>query len=176
MKHSPVEPTAEVLGGIVLSIVNAMGAFKAIAFGLLADRGITDPREHAWYPLPAFLSCLDAVAKQVGPMTLFQIGRQIPSQAFYPPGMTELGEVLESLDDAYLAVHRGADVGHFRFSWSGTRSGRMVSSTPYPCEFDRGVLESLGQRFEPDSVQVVHDDLAPCRKLGGDSCTYRIAW
>ncbi len=178
VKRQPDDTGAEVLGGIVASIVNAMGAFKAIAVGLLADRGITEIRPQSWYSLTAFLSCLDAVAKDVGPNTLYQIGRQIPTQAYYPPGRNDLGEVLENLDEAYRLCHRGADVGHYRFQWTGTQSGRMVSTTPYPCEFDRGVLESLSQRFEPDSVHVhvVHDELAGCRKLGADSCTYRVSW
>lgn len=178
MQHRTVDPSAEVLGGIVTSIVKAMGAFQGIARGLLAERGITELREHDWYPLPAFLACLDAVAEKVGPKTLYQVGRQIPAQAFYPPGMEDLGEALEALDDAYRAVHRGADVGHYRFTWTGTRSGRMVATTPYPCDFDLGVLESLSQRFEPDSahVHVVPDESAPCRKRGGDSCSYRVTW
>jgi hypothetical protein len=173
-----VDPTAEVRGGVVSSIVNAMGAFQGIARGLLADRGIHELRGHAWYSLRAFLGCLDAVAKEVGPNTLYQIGRQIPAQAFYPPGMETLGEALEHLDEEYRVVHRGGELGHYRFAWTGTSSGNMICSTPYPCDFDLGVLESLSQRFEPDSahVHVVHDGRAPCRKLGGDSCTYRITW
>ena len=49
---------------------------------------------------------------------------------------------------------------------------------PYPCDFDRGLLDALGRRFEPANpyLDIVHHDNAPCKKSGADSCTYTIFW
>ena len=169
---------AEVLGDIALAMVNAMGAFKAIALEILAERGMAEPKPHHWYPLADLLSGLEQVATRVGPNTVYQIGRQIPDQGYYPPGLDTIAEVLQELDPAYQACHRGGDIGSYQFTFTGMSAGKMVCSTPYPCDFDRGVLESLSRRFERDDVFVhlEHDELTPCRKLGGESCTYRIDW
>ena len=45
----------------------------------------------------------------------------------------------------------------------------------YPCDFDRGIITALASRFERAS-RVTHDDSAPCRKNGADSCKFIIAW
>jgi hypothetical protein len=54
----------------------------------------------------------------------------------------------------------------------------MVCANPYPCDFDRGIVEAMAGRFRPQgSVPVVrHDGAQPCRKTGGESCTYLIRW
>ena len=57
------------------------------------------------------------------------------------------------------------------------RERRIISvcENPYPCDFDRGILTTLAAKFERAS-RVTHDDSAPCRKNGADSCKYIIAW
>jgi hypothetical protein len=51
----------------------------------------------------------------------------------------------------------------------------IIMETPYPCEFDRGLVTALAARFEP-MTKTVHDNDAPCRKKGGASCTYVVTW
>jgi hypothetical protein len=50
-----------------------------------------------------------------------------------------------------------------------------VCDNPYPCDFDRGLITGFAQRFERQA-RINHDDRAPCRKTGGDSCTYVVTW
>ena len=173
-----VDSNAEVIGGIALALVNAMGAFKAIALTILEERGIAEPKPHRWYPLRGLLSCLEEIETRVGPNTLYQIGRQIPQQGYYPPGLETLEEILPALDGAYQSCHRGGEIGSYHFAFTGMSSGTMTCDAPYPCDFDRGVLEALIRRFEPEGtfVHIEHDETSPCRKLGGESCTYRIEW
>ncbi len=173
-----IDPKAEVRGEIVESLIAVMGAFKAIALGILADNGIENLHPHHWYPQQAFLSSFETIANKVGPNTLYQIGRRIPEQAYYPPGLDTIDKVFAALDENYQTCHRGGEVGSYRFYFTGMSSGILECHTAYPCDFDRGLVESLGQRFEPkDSfVTVEHDNLAPCKKSRGDSCTYNIRW
>ncbi len=171
-------PAVEVSGDIALILIDTLGAFRAIAQDILAGRGLSDPKPHRWYPLRGFLESIDAIATQVGPNTVTQIGRKIPEKGFYPPGVDTLDEVLPALDAAYKACHRGGDIGSYDFAFIGLASGTMTCRTPYPCDFDRGLLESLAHRFEPPGsfVHVRHDDEAPCRNRGGLSCTFAIDW
>ncbi|MEM7586584.1 MAG: hypothetical protein AAF560_24560 [Acidobacteriota bacterium] len=171
-------PRVEVLGEVVLSFVNVMGAFKRIALGILEENGIVDPQPDQWYSQQAWLDSFRKIAEQVGPNTLYQIGRQIPQQHFFPPGVDSIEDVLANLDEAYRMAHRGGEVGHYRFQVIGMRSGKMTCDNPYPCDFDRGIIQALVERFEPQGslVDVRHEDNAPCKKSGADSCSYTITW
>lgn len=172
------DPETEVRGDVVLSTINVMGAFQRVAVGILEDHGIRDLKPHHWYSQQAWLSSFESIAREVGPNTLYQIGRQITEQAFYPPGLDRLEAVLSSLDVEYQKCHRRGDAGCYRFTVSGSRSGLLVAQNAYPCDFDRGLIESLAHRFEPQEsfAEVRHDALSPCKKTGADSCTYNVRW
>lgn len=172
------ESGVEVKGAVVLSFVHVMGAFKGIALGILKDNGIEDPQSHLWYSQQAWLDSFATIAREVGPNTLYQIGRHLPSEGHYPPTIDSIERALEDLDIAYRTSHRGGDVGYYRFEPTGMTSGKITTFTPYPCEFDRGLIHSLAHKFEPpDSfVDVRHDDTGPCKKLGADYCMHHISW
>ncbi len=173
-----LDPGAEVRGDVVLSTINVMGAFKRIAIGILEDNGIRDLQPDRWYPQQAWLSSFETIAREVGPNTLYQIGRQITEQAPYPAGLDSLEAAFSALDAAYQACHRDGDVGAYRFVITGMRSAMLITENAYPCDFDRGIVESLAQRFEPEGsfADVRHDELSGCKKLGADSCTYTVRW
>ncbi len=171
-------PQVEVLGEVVLSFVNVMGAFKRLALGILQENGIEDPQPELWYSQQAWLDSFAKIAKEIGPNTLYQIGRQIPQQHYFPPGIDSIESVLSDLDAAYLKSHRGGEVGHYRFQVVGMRIGTMTCDNPYPCDFDRGIIQALAERFEPAGslVDVRHEDNAPCKRNSGNSCVYTISW
>ena len=55
----------------------------------------------------------------------------------------------------------------------------MICKNPYPCDFDKGIIKAVAKKFKPkDSVNIIveHDESAPCRKKGADSCTYLVSW
>ena len=171
-------PGVEVLGEVVLSFVNVMGAFKRIALDILRSNGIDDPQPGAWVSQQAWLDAFAAIADKVGPNTLYQIGRQIPQQYIFPAGVDSIESVLADLDDAYRKSHRGGEVGHYEFRILGMRTGQMTCQSPYPCDFDRGIIGALAERFEPEGslVDVRHEDDAPCKKDGAESCVFTITW
>ena len=171
-------PEVEVRGDAVLSLVNVMGAFKSISLNVLRDNGIVDPQPNGWYSQQAWLDSFMAIAEKVGPNTLYQAGRQIPAQHKFPPGIDSLETVLADLDQAYRMAHRGGEVGHYHFQILGLNSGQMTCDNPYPCDFDRGIISALAERFEPPGalVDVRHEEDAPCKKQGADSCIYSISW
>jgi len=67
-------------------------------------------------------------------------------------------------------------IGHYRYVHAaGKNLITLESSTPYPYEFDQGIIIAMAQRFEP-TARLTHDAFKPCRKSGGGSCTYHVTW
>jgi len=169
----------DVSGQAVLSVVEWLGAFKEAGLNILAGNGIHDPKPGQWYSQQSWLDAFKTIAELVGEASLFYIGEKIPESADWPQGIDSIEQALASIDVAYHLNHRGGEIGHYTFQKTGDRSGKMVCNNPYPCHFDRGIVEAIGTMFKPEDssfVNVVHDDSQPCRRKEADSCTYLISW
>ena len=66
-------------------------------------------------------------------------------------------------------------IGHYTAQPAGDRKIVCIAENPYPCDFDRGLITAMAARFER-GARVIHDDTAPCRKKGADSCKFLISW
>jgi hypothetical protein len=168
----------EVNGETVLSVVDGMGAFKDRALKILADCGIPNPAPGQWYPQQSWLNAFKKISDTIGPNTLYSIGVRIPENAKFPPQIDTVDKALTAIDMAYHMNHRNGEIGHYNFEKLGENSARVVCPNPYPCDFDRGIVEAMARKFKPAGRVLVvdHDEKAPCRKKGGDSCTYNVSW
>ena len=186
-------PDVEVSGAAVLSIVDAMGSHKTIAQKILTDAGIVGLKADGWYSQQAWLDAFRVIHDRVGESLLFTIGTRIPENALFPSDMDSLEKGLRSIDVAYHMNHRRDDrimfdpatgekadgIGNYGYEKKADRLIVMPCGNPYPCDFDRGIIEAMTRKFKPaDSlfVRVTHDDTQPCRKQGADACTYRVEW
>lgn len=198
MQYEECEPGIEVNGESLGATVDAFRQYPTIVAKYLTQYGLTkivngkpEPIDRSsWYPLDKWLACYHAIAKDVGLNSLYTIGRKIPENAVFPAHVTDLETALTTLNAAFHFVHRKNGVPMFdpatgemlpgigsvtcQFS-RNERKATMVFENPYPCEFDRGLVTALANRFEP-MAKTVHDNAAPCRKKGGDSCTYIVTW
>lgn len=187
------EPGIEVNGETVWSVVDGMGAFRQTALQILAIHGIRDPKPGQWYSQQAWLDAFRTIAQEVGSNTLFAIGRKIPENAQFPPHITDIYMAMPSIDVAYHMNHRRGGkamfdattgkmtdgIGHYAYERVSERRLRVVCRNPYPCEFDRGIVSAIAQRFRPaDAVvlETVHRDDQPCRRKSAESCTYEVTW
>ncbi len=183
----------EVNGETVLSIVEGMGNSKEMALSILAKHGIANPQPGQWYAQQSWLDAFKTIAESIGENTLFAIGRKIPEKAQFPPAIDNIEKALAAIDIAYHMNHRirgvtlfdpsngsmKEGIGHYTYEKIDGKSARMLCKNPYPCDFDRGIIEAMGRRFKPkDSLflTVAHDDSQPCRKKGSDTCTYHVSW
>lgn len=169
----------EVNGETVLSVVNGVGLFKKQALEILVKNGISDPKPGQWYSQQSWLDSFKEISSKIGPKSLFAIGKAIPANANFPPDINSIEKALASIDVAYHMNHKGGEIGHYKFVKTEGRTGKMVCDNPYPCEFDRGIIEAMAQKFKPaDSIValVEHDNTQPCRKNGAETCTYLITW
>jgi hypothetical protein len=173
------DPAVEVNGRTVYTIVDAMGVTRSLALLILRQNGIDDLQPAEWYPQQAWLDAFRDIARQLGGPSLWKIGLKIPENALFPAEIDSLEGALRSIDVAYHMNHRGGEIGHYRVVEISDRSAVMVCNNPYPCDFDRGIIEAMANRFRPEvtgRVRVRHDEAQPCRKNGGESCTYLLGW
>ncbi len=172
-------PSVEVNGETVYSIIDGMGAFKAKAIEILSQNGIDDPKAGAWFKQQDWLNAFKAISVKIGNSTLNAIGQKIPENAKFPPEVNNIHAALDIIDKAYHMNHRNGSIGDYKYEQTGEKSGTMVCTNPYPDEFDKGVITSMGRKFMPPGSYLVNvsiDDSQPSRSKGGDSTTFHIKW
>jgi hypothetical protein len=193
--HMKPEPGIEVLGACLGAIYDGFGAFRSAASKFLlqhklgtlgADKLATfSPAD--WYPLESFLAAYHAIQKEVGDQAIYAVGTSIAPNAPWPPFVTDVDSALQSLDVAYHMNHRKnglvmADaqsgkmiegIGHYSYQSTGATTAMVRCDNPYPCDFDRGIIFGIGQRWSRSRVLVEHDD-GSCRKYGDMVCVYRV--
>lgn len=169
-------PEVEVNGETVLSVVDGLGSFKRQAYAILEENGIKDPQPGRWYPQQKWLDAFKEIGSRLGKNTLFVIGSKVPDNAKFPPEIDSIEKALSSIDVAYHMNHKGGEIGSYSFKSTGPRSAKMVCKNPYPCDFDRGIIEAMAKRFKPSdgAIKVEHEGV--CRHTSGDSCSYAVSW
>jgi hypothetical protein len=197
MQFQVFEPGIEVWGISLDAFVEAFKLFPSIALKRLAAGGIGTMRgkdvvvdKDAWYPQDKWLAVFESLASEIGPRALLQIGQNVPKHAPFPPTITNIHSAIAALNVAYHMNHRKqgkvmadpatgklmSGIGSYGYApVPGERRIVSVCENPYPCDFDRGIITALASRFEK-TAKVTHDDGAPCRKQGADSCRFVISW
>ena len=173
-KLKPFMPGVEVNGQAILSFLEVIEPYRQTARRILADQGIPDPQRGTWYPQQAWLEAFRAIAQQIGPNALYEIGRKIPDTADWPVEIDSVERALASIDTAYHMNHRGGAIGNYFFTMAGDRTGTMTCSEPYPCDFDRGIVEAMAAKFT-GTFSLQHEG-TQCRKKGDPCCVYRLTW
>jgi hypothetical protein len=166
-------PKVEVNGETVLSIVAGMGSFKDQALKILEEKGIANPKPGQWYSQQSFLDAFQTISQKLGPATLFNIGKSIPENAQFPPGIDSIEKSLSSIDVAYHMNHRGGEIGSYKFESTGEKSGKMTCNTPYPAGFEKGIVEATAKKFKPAGTLVVVKENPAS---SADVCVFDITW
>ena len=190
------EEGIQVNGTTIMSIVDGMEKYASLGKKYLIKAGlpenIINDAEH-WYSQQLWLDVFKTISTKVGENTLFLIGKKIPENAVFPPEIDNIEKALSAIDVAYHMNHRNADsevlfdpsrppekimlegIGHYGHEKVSDTMALMICENPYPCDFDRGIITTMAQRFNK-SAGVSHDDSKPCRKNDADSCTYIVTW
>ncbi|WNG35492.1 hypothetical protein F0U61_18800 [Archangium violaceum] len=187
----------QVLGSNLQIVIDGFGSFTLIASKILLEENLGSADKSgqvkfepaSWYPLERWLNTLERIEKEFGAALLFQSGMTTPKHAVFPPTVTDIHSALQCIDVAYHMNHavRGEvmfnpntgqmreGIGHYQYEHVPTKREILVrSSTPYPCDFDRGIIAAMAQRFQPNAL-LTHD-AKTCRKHGGETCAYRVTW
>jgi hypothetical protein len=192
-----IEAGLEVSGESLGAIVDGFKKYPSIAakylvkFGLTrADTQLLEVDRQRWYPLKDWIAAYEGIAQEIGYNSLYGIGRSIPENATFPPHIQDVYAAVASIDIAYHLNHRKngmlmfdpqtgmmlEGIGHYDSKpVEGENRIVCVCDNPYPCDFDRGIIAAMAARFER-GARTVHDADAPCRKKGGESCTFVTWW
>ncbi|MET0406045.1 MAG: hypothetical protein ABW123_26750 [Cystobacter sp.] len=169
----------EVRGPVVRALLDSVDVVRPEVKRILAVHGITAQETRPWYALSQVLDCLQDVQSRVGQVTVRAIGQQVPRHTAYPPHITTFQMALYLMNTGYLTNHQGAgDIGGYHHEPMDGRSSRMRCNTPYPCDFNQGVLEGLHARFAGrGSLRLrIEHDAAGCRCRGDAACVYHLKW
>jgi predicted hydrocarbon binding protein len=172
-QSATISPDATVSGGNILSMLAAMGPFRRRGETVLQEHGIGEVDVEAWYPLGEYVKALREIGQRMGPNTLYQIGRQIVNHVALPPGIDSFEKVLASFGQAFDLNHRGVSSGAITYRMTSDRTASITTATPYPCEFDRGVIHGFFQKLLGLRVTVEHADGA-CKNEGAPCCTHYV--
>lgn len=170
----PLPPDAQVSGSDVLSMLAATGAFRKTAEQLLADHAIVDVHPGEWYSLSAYAAAMHDLEHRVGPNAVFRMGKEISNQIALPPGIDTFEKVAASFGTAFALNHRNAGTGGIDHEITAPDSATIVSGTPYPCDFDRGVILGFFQKLLHITPHYQHDTLL-CKKKGAAVCVHYVS-
>ena len=197
MRHADYEGY-EIDGRNVQNVTDAFRLFPEVGLrpfttrriGRLDSRGRFILDSQGWYPLGPWLEAFAEIGRVVGASKMFEIGKRIPENSPFPPGIDDIHVAMKSVDVAYHLNHRKNGVvmfdpatgtmlegiGHYRYqSQPGAREIVLECENPYPCDMDRGLLTALARRFHPNAM-FDHRNEAVCRKRDSASCTYAVRW
>lgn len=181
-QYEAFDPAVEVHGQTIVTVVeDALAqfsdAYRDKARDALAQEGITNPEPDEWYPQQAWLNAFETVADDLEPHVLDRLGEQIPAVAEWPNDIHTVEEGLKSINEAYQRNHRGSNIGSYQFEPTDQHEGEVVCTNPYPCEYDRGIIRAIAQRYAPvDSFVFIEERGEQCRRDGDDTCVYTVNW
>lgn len=171
----------ETQGSCVMSFLLAFPNHKEIFLSILERNRIKDVKHNSWHPTSSVLGAFEEITNSFSEFFLFEIGKCLPKTVKFPEKISCLESALRSINLAYHMNHRHGNPGYYKLLTfnKDSRVATFECHNPYPSEFDRGIIYKIVERFKPkDSkeISVTFDDTIEGRKLGGDSCFYKISW
>ena len=170
---------ATVSGETVRLVLEGLGEHRKTSRNILSQYGLDRPRPDRWYAHDDLTELLRTIAARGGPFTLYNAGMYVADMTNFPPQIDSTEKAIQWLGSVHERSHRGRHIGAYTTAETGMGSVAVVSSSLYPCDFDRGLIETTARRFRPARsrrVSLVHDESSPCREDGGHSCTYSVQW
>ncbi|BDS12464.1 hypothetical protein [Aureispira anguillae] len=174
----PFDFNAETLGQAFLPAIFSLPGFvKNNMLKLLAAQDVTDLQTENWYPVKSILDFYAQVIENYGPNTIFDLGKAIPENAVFPPGIDSIGNGLGLIDTAYNMNHRNGYLGFYKLVSHDEAEKKIVMQcyNPYPCDFDRGLLTSMARKFKL-GVRVMVDESKPSKKKGDLESWYIVSY
>jgi hypothetical protein len=140
-------PEVEVDGRTVLAVSSGI-LVASVARELFESCGLGAIEPMGWFSQQKWLDVYRCINDQLGPDTLYSIGRRIPYSAEFPDEqMIDVPSALAAIDVAYHTAHRGGEIGHYKYVEQGLDHYEIHCDNPYPNEFDLGIITSLVERF-----------------------------
>ncbi len=180
MPRFTAKPGALALGDNIIATVEALGAYSATAYQILAENGITDVKPDEWYPMQAFCSFFEALDRRLGASVFYIVGKTVAVALPLPPEVNTVEKALSRFDLVYKTYYKGvAWTEGWKVRISGDQSAQLVFRGPFPDDFVRGLTEGFIRRFAGGStgrITVKIDAAAPRLDRGENSTTLLASW
>jgi hypothetical protein len=164
----------------ILVTLSALGLFKESALRILADLGVTKLEPDRWYSQRAYVQFFEILSERTGPSTLYLNGRKVAENVALPRDIDSLEKLFRALNSIYQQGRRhcNPDEG-WRYERIDEQSARMTIISPYPDEYERGVLEGFARKYKPPDaahVRVEYEPSQPRADAGGDRTVFLVTW
>jgi hypothetical protein len=184
----------EVLGAVISVYSLALGPE---AQPLLKQHSLDFLDPDQWYPQQTLLNVLrDAAEGDLKAMfDLVRTGMKVPEMSLKRLDLSEFEKLIMSmygecnpftllqaaftsdLPMGYSNVHRNGYPGKYELTRTGQHAANVRIETPYPCDFDYGVIwGDIRTFFASKLTFTVRHAEGPCRQKGSDACVYQIEW
>ncbi len=167
---APSGLTASLVNSFLLGLAHA----EQLVQKILRDHGVDRIESGHWYPAAWAIGIYYSIEQQIGRSALIAVGRRMIETAAFPPGITDVRTVLQSLDAAYKLNARGPDTGNIICELEDDHSAVLEWDTWGPCALNIGIIEGVCSRFGADAL--IEHGADGCMDRGARSCTYRVSW
>lgn len=169
MRVEPLGPDAEILGGAINGLIEAISRETIIPH--LQHLEMLDLRDDQWYPKQMYIDLWNAVLSSGTSVQDFVgFGMTIAQTAWPPEADDQPFDVLiDNWEAAFDVVNRGADRGYVRASKDGDGLYTVRCRTPDPDHLHYGIVYGFCKRFLPDGTHftVKYAPNIPRREEGG---------
>lgn len=169
-----MEVTGEWVRAVAAGVEKFSADSRESALIVLEEADLAGAEPGEWYSLAGYVDAVAAIHDLVGDQAVHALGQRIARAAPFPDGIESVSDGLAALDGVCRAGHRGGDPGGYAFRQIGDDDGRVECRTPYPCAFDRGIVEGAAVAHADGFVCV--SEVGACRTDGADRCTYEVSW
>jgi hypothetical protein len=168
------EVKGQALDAVVTAVSTLAPATRMRVQTILEEHDALHVSPTEWYPLGEYIDTLEAIESTVGASVLRRVGMQLPIVTAGRVDAPDPGTALEGLAALYESNHRNAPPGGFEFRGMAGSVATVVSTTPYPDHFDRGVLDAT---FSGHGTDDLYATVTPTRGFGQDGDTvYEVRW
>lgn len=171
-----IQTGIEVLGQAILAVVNSVESGRETMLNFLRRNGITDLLPNRWYSFDKYLAAYSELAQNMGNGIFYVMGIVMVENLF-PESIKSLDKGLQEIDELYRTNHQGG-IGYYKLVQFNAmdRSAIMKCNTPYPVEFNNGIMTAVLKKYRPHSkskcvATLTHDHGAPL-----SSVNYLITW
>lgn len=180
MRKITCEPTMEVSGATMLSIVENMRADEIAP--LVEKYGFEDIAPSEWYPLQDFLDFLHEMGHDPNlAANLVSVGMSIAETALMPSELEHptFEQMVEGWDDHYQSNFRNGDAGYKQTTKVDKQHYKVAhNNTIMPDNLEYGVLYGFAKRFLPPGTRftVWFDEDMPRMDKGGEQTILHVEW
>lgn len=165
--------SGEYFGGALTAFLRGLSSSDTLVAEILAMHELETIDPDQWYDLELARSIYYEVGRRIGPRSLYNVGAEILTSAVFPPGVDSPEALLSSIDAAYRLNARGTNLGEI-VAEVQEDSARMIFTTPFPCDLDRGICAGACLHF--GFTPLVEHRQGSCRDQDGQVCEYQVSW